>query len=86
MSFAGKVVLITGASSGIGAATATHLARLGARLVLSGRNEANLQRVAQECGGVGEPDNALIVAGDVTDETANKRLIEETIQKYGKLK
>lgn len=54
--------------------------------MLSGRNEANLQRVAQECSSVGEQDNALIVAGDVTDETANKRLIEETIQKYGKLK
>lgn len=80
-SFAGKVVLITGASSGIGAATAVHLAKLGARLCLAGRNVANLERVAQEC--VGDKAGKLIVSGDVTNELDTKRLIDETIAKFG---
>ena len=44
----GKVALITGASSGIGAATAILFARRGAKLSLTGRNEVNLQRVVDE--------------------------------------
>jgi len=47
--FSGKVVLITGASSGIGTATAILLAGRGARLSLSGRNQLNLERVRGEC-------------------------------------
>jgi NADP-dependent 3-hydroxy acid dehydrogenase YdfG len=50
MAFSGKVVLITGASSGIGAATAVHLCRLGASLSLTGRNADNLNKVAAQIG------------------------------------
>lgn len=80
-SFAGKVVLITGASSGIGAATAVHLSKLGALLSLNGRKADNLKEVAAKCGG---PSNSLVVVGDVTCEADNQRLIAETIEKYGK--
>src|SRR5438128_393409 len=47
--FRGKVVWITGASSGIGEALARHMARAGARLILSSRREDELNRVAQTC-------------------------------------
>ena len=46
MSLTGKVALITGASSGIGAATAVLLSSLGAKLSLTGRNAENLQKVS----------------------------------------
>ena len=48
-SLAGKVAIVTGASSGIGAATAVHFARLGAVLAITGRNEENLQDTARRC-------------------------------------
>lgn len=51
MDFKDKVVLITGASSGIGAATAIYLAILGASLSLTGRNTENLKSVAKKCKG-----------------------------------
>ncbi|MEE4155512.1 MAG: SDR family NAD(P)-dependent oxidoreductase, partial [Erythrobacter sp.] len=50
MDYSGKVAWITGASSGIGAALAKELAQRGAHLVLSGRDEARLEQVAQGCG------------------------------------
>ncbi|MFN3456686.1 MAG: SDR family NAD(P)-dependent oxidoreductase [Novosphingobium sp.] len=64
MTFAGQVVWITGASSGIGAALARTLAAQGAKLVLSGRNEAALADVAQTCG------DALVLPFEATDYAA----------------
>ena len=64
MSFAGKSVWITGASSGIGAALAVAFAAEGARLVLSGRNAAALDAVRAQCG------DATVIAFDTTDLAA----------------
>lgn len=64
MAFAGQVVWITGASSGIGAAMARALSTQGAKLVLSGRNEAPLQELAQSCG------DALVLPFEATDYPA----------------
>ncbi|KAG5348363.1 DCXR reductase, partial [Acromyrmex charruanus] len=81
MSFAGKVVLITGASSGIGAETAIHFAQLGASLSITGRNEYNLDKVAEQCG---QP-KPFIVTGDLANENDVKNIIDSTIKHYGKI-
>ena len=64
MDFNGKVVWITGASSGIGAALAREWASRGAHLVLSGRDEARLAEVAKDCG------ETLLLPFDVRDDAA----------------
>src|SRR5579859_7718494 len=74
MHLAGKVVVITGASQGIGAACAAELARAGARLSLSGRSEERLRQVAGD---------GLITAGDITSEQTRRLLVERTLERYG---
>lgn len=81
MSFLGKVVLITGSSSGIGRATANRLAKQGALLSLSGRNVENLQAVAEEIG----IDKTFIASGDITKEADTIDILNKTIDKFGKL-
>ncbi|XP_040170260.1 3-oxoacyl-[acyl-carrier-protein] reductase FabG-like [Anopheles arabiensis] len=80
MNLAGKVVLITGASSGIGAATALKFSQLGASLALTGRKLDNLNEVASQCGG-----SPFVVAGDISKEADTERVLKATIEKYGKL-
>lgn len=81
MNFAGKVVLITGASSGIGCETAKYLAKLGASLALNGRNVDKLKATASEI----EPKQCYLVPGDITNESDTQRVLNETIKHYGKL-
>ncbi|XP_033741412.1 3-oxoacyl-[acyl-carrier-protein] reductase FabG-like [Pecten maximus] len=81
-SLAGKVALITGASSGIGAATAVLFSKLGAKLALTGRKEDNLQKVGQECL---EGDKPFLVPGDLAKEEDVKRIFDKTVDHYGKL-
>lgn len=84
MDFKNKVVLITGASSGIGEATAKYLTNLGALLALTGRNVDNLTKVGLECEAISGRKPLLLVA-DVTKPEDNKRVIDEIIAKLGKL-
>lgn len=83
-SLKGKVALITGASSGIGAGTGVLFAKLGALLALNGRDEENLRKVARECVecGAAEP---LLVPGDLTDEETVKKTVEQTVAHFGRL-
>ena len=83
----GKVTLITGASSGIGAATAILFARHGAKLALSGRNEVNLQRTRDECVRVcpADVEHPLLVIADMCSEEDVARLVDTTIKKFGRL-
>ncbi|XP_038155516.1 3-oxoacyl-[acyl-carrier-protein] reductase FabG [Cyprinodon tularosa] len=83
-SLRGKVALITGASSGIGAGTSVLFAKLGALLALNGRDVQSLQKVATQCteSGAAEP---LLVPGDLTDEDTVRKTVEKTIAHFGRL-
>ncbi|KAK9709303.1 hypothetical protein QE152_g26709 [Popillia japonica] len=85
MQFAGKVVLITGASSGIGAATAKYLGSLGASLALAGRNVENLNKIASECHIPKNSAAPFIVTGELTNVNDNKNILQSTIKHFGKL-
>jgi short-subunit dehydrogenase len=78
MRLAGAVALITGASSGIGAATAVALARSGARLVLTGRDEERLRTVAAQTRGLALP-------ADLAEPDGPDRLIEATLAHAGRI-
>jgi len=86
-SLSGKVALITGAGSGIGAATAIQFAQLGAKLSLTGRNEVNLQQVSDECARVGPADTQppLMVVAELTCEADVTNLVDATIKTFGRL-
>ena len=79
MEIAGKVVLITGASSGIGLATARLFARKGARLALAARSAEKLAQLASEL-----PD-ALAVPTDLRDEAAVRRMVTQMREHYQRI-
>ena len=77
-----KVFLITGASSGIGAATARHAVQAGFRLVLAARSVDKLQALGDELGG---EERALAVRCDVTDFGEQEALARTTLERFGRL-
>ena len=83
MDIHGKVVLVAGASSGIGEATAIMFARRGASVMLAGRREELLRAIVEKLRGEGH--SAACVACDVTDEEQVKRMIEATCRTFGRL-
>lgn len=83
MKFSGKVVLITGASSGIGAATAEQFAKEGASLALVGRNVENLTKTGDSCKSANSTAEVLLITADVTKDA--ERIVKETLDKYGKI-
>lgn len=77
----GKVIIITGASSGIGEAAAKVLAKNGAKVVLSARREDRLEKLASEIG----KENAAYLKSDVTNLDDMKNLVALAQKKFGKV-
>lgn len=78
-----KVVVITGASSGIGRATALTLAKKGADLVLASRREEPLDELARECEALGV--RCLVVPTDVSDAAAVRALAAQAVHGFGRI-
>lgn len=78
--FDSKVVMVTGAGSGIGEATARRFASEGAKVVLIGRTREKLDRVAESIEG-----ETLVFAADVSDGEAMNRLVADVIDRFGRL-
>ncbi len=77
---AGKVVIVTGGSSGIGAAVARELARLGCKVTLAARSEERLRALEREIGAA-----ALAVPTDITSGPEVKRLVSRTLERFGRV-
>src|SRR5260370_30361600 len=75
-----KTALITGGNSGIGLATARLFVAEGARVAITGRNQATLEAAAKELG-----PNALALVADATDIAATEKAIKQAVEKFGKL-
>jgi NADP-dependent 3-hydroxy acid dehydrogenase YdfG len=78
----GDVILITGASSGIGAATARAVAEAGYRVALAARSEERLGALAEELGG---PERALAVRCDVTEWADNEQMVAAALGAFGRI-
>jgi Short-chain alcohol dehydrogenase of unknown specificity len=79
----GKVVVITGASSGLGESTARHLAELGATVVLGARRKDRLDAIVKDITAKG--GKALAVTVDVTKREQVDALIQAALKAYGKV-
>ena len=77
-----RVFLITGASSGIGAATARHAHAAGWRVVLAARSLERLEALAEELGG---SEHALAVRCDVTDWEQQQRMVGAALDAFGRI-
>ncbi len=83
MSTKGKVCIITGASSGIGKATALHFAKKGWHVVLAGRNIEKLEEVEKKCRSFGR--SHLVIQADVSKEEDCQQIINKTIEEYSSI-
>ncbi|VAH47306.1 unnamed protein product [Triticum turgidum subsp. durum] len=83
-SVSGKVVLITGASSGIGEHLAYEYAKRGANLALVARREASLREVADNASALGSP-SVLVLPADVSKPDDCRKFIDDTVAYFGRL-
>ncbi len=83
VSLAGKAVIVTGASRGIGRGIAHHLARRGARVTITGRKEDRLRAVGAELEELGA--EVVVMPGDIADRDAVQRTAAETRRRFGRI-
>ena len=84
--YTNRVVWITGASSGIGEALAVRLSRDNARLVLSARREAELERVKQRCVSEGAAEsNLMVLPLDISELDALPGMVSEVLERFGQI-
>ena len=79
----GKIIVITGASSGLGEAAARHLSAKGATIVLGARRAQRINALAEELSAGGA--KALAITTDVTHSDQVKRLVDTAVEKYGRI-
>ncbi|XP_046978904.1 3-oxoacyl-[acyl-carrier-protein] reductase FabG-like [Vanessa cardui] len=79
MSFKNKVVIVTGASSGIGASASIMFSKEGAHVVMVGRNETKLSDVAAKC------SSPLVVRADIANDDEARGIIDQTMKKFGQI-
>ena len=85
MEIKGKVVIVTGASSGIGEATARQFGREGAKVVLTARRLNRLEALAQEIQGMGTRAETLVVQADLSHLEEIESLIAQTLKRFGRI-
>ena len=79
MDVQGKIIIITGASSGIGLTTARLLAKQGAKLVLAARSKKKLEKLSKEL------PNSISIPTDMTKITDIKKMVKKTVQHFGRI-
>ena len=85
MDVKGKVVIVTGASSGIGEATAREFGREGAKVVLAARRVDRLESLAQEIAAMGSGAETLVVQADLSKLEDIQSVIQKTLERFGRI-
>lgn len=85
MNITGKVVIVTGASSGIGEATAREFAKAGASIVLAARRVDKLQTLAEEIAAMNTGAQTLVVQADLSKLEDIQAMIQQTLEKFGRI-
>jgi short-subunit dehydrogenase len=85
MDIKGKVVIVTGASSGIGEATAREFAKQGAKIVLAARRVDKLESLAQEISGMRTAAETLVVQADLSKLEDIQNMIQQTLKKFNRI-
>jgi citronellol/citronellal dehydrogenase len=82
---ADQVAIVTGGGSGIGLATATEMARLGARVAICGRTTAKLEQAAAELGTVGGAERVLAAPCDIRDPAQVEAFVKDVLARFGRV-